>query len=261
MATGYNIRAIHIGDISMNIQEFNYTVNLLQAILWQYDEATNLLSLINQKQAWYNLNQSQFWKDWYNNVFNLITANAFGLSVWSYILYVPLFFENIPEAGDAPIWGFNQVISWPTLENTYLNFGNGNFSSKGTVISLTLEEQRFLLRLRYFQLSNRGSTPYINQFLNYLCSTSNINFTGTIYVLDGLNMTMTYVFTTGDFSQNLFDAIKILDLFPRPTGVEIKYHVNYGVQFGFNAFSNGILENTNKNFTNGNFVNPFIASY
>lgn len=242
----------------MNIQQFNYVVNLLQAVLWQYDEAKNLLSLINQKQEWYNINQTKFWQDWYINVFNLLTANEFGLSVWSYILFVPLFLENIPESDDAPIWGFNKIISYPTLENTYLNFENGNFSSKGTIIYLTVEEQRFLLRLRYFQLSNRGSIYYINQFLNYLCFTSNIGYSGTIYALDGLNMTMTYVFTTGDFPKNLFNAITSLDILPRPTGVGIKIHINYGFQFGFNAFINGILENTNKNFLNGNFIDPFI---
>ncbi len=244
----------------MNIQQFNYTVNLLQAILWQYDEATNLLSLINKKQDWYNANQTKFWSDWYNNVFNLLTANAFGLSVWSYILYVPLFFENIPESADAPIWGFNQILSFPTLENTYLNFQNGNFSSKGTVISLTLEEQRFLLRLRYFQLSNRGSITVINKFLDYLVTTSNINYTGTIYALDGLDMTMTYIFTASDFSQNLFKALQILDLLPRPVGVRIKVHINYGFQFGFNAGTFGHYENTNKNFGFGNFIDPFILS-
>jgi hypothetical protein len=261
MATGYNIRALYIREFSMNIEEFNYKVNLLQAILWQYDESTNLLSLINQKQNWYDLYQTQFWIDWYTNVFNLLTANGFGLSVWSYILFVPLFFENIPESSDAPIWGFNQILSYPTLENTYLNFENSNFSSKGTAISLTLEEQRFLLRLRYFQLSNRGSITVINDFFNYLVSTSNIGYSGTIYALDGLNMTMTYIFTSGDFSQNLFDAIQTLDLFPRPVGVGIKVHINYGFQFGFNAGTFEHYENTNRNFSNGNFIDPFILSF
>lgn len=242
----------------MNIQEFNYLVNLLQAILWQYDESTNLLSLINQKQQWYNTYQTQFWQNWYTNVFNLLTANEFGLSVWSYILFVPLFLENTPEPADAPIWGFNQIISFPTLENTYLNFQHGNFSTKGLIISLTVEEQRFLLRLRYFQLSDRGSITVINQFLNYLLATSNINYSGSIYALDGLDMTMTYIFTASGFSSNLLNAIQTLDLFPRPTGVRIRIHINYGFQFGFNAGTFGHYENTNKNFGNGNFVNPFI---
>lgn len=244
----------------MRIQEFNYAVNLLQAILWQYDESTNLLNLINEKQDWYNVNQSQFWTDWYNNVFNILTANQFGLSVWSYILNVPLFLDNTPEPPDKPNWGFNNNSLYPVLENTYLNFNNGNFSTVGQQIILTVEEQRFLLRLRYFQLSDNGVVTNINQFLDYLCRTSNIGYDGQIYALDGLDMTMVYVITNPGFSQSLLDAIQILDLFPRPTGVFLKIHVNYGFQFGFNAGTFNHYENTNKNFTHGNFINPFIPT-
>ena len=252
----------------MRIEEFNYSVNLLQAILWQYDEATNLLSLINKKQDWYNINQTQFWTDWYNNVFNILTANQFGLSVWSYILNVPLYVDNPPEDPLKPIWGFNDNSAYPILENTYFNFGNGNFSTKGQIINLSLEEQRFLLRLRYFQLctngivSNKTTDPVvtsINSFLNYLCDTSEIDYDGTIYALDGLDMTITYVITEPDFPQQLLEVIQILDLFPRPTGVEIKIHVNYGFQFGFNAGTFNNYENNNKNFEWGNFISPFIS--
>lgn len=251
----------------MMIQQFNYNVNLLQAILWQYDEATNILGLINKKQTWYNTYQTQFWTDWYNNVFNILTANQFGLSVWSYILNLPLYLDNSPEPPNKPIWGFNNNSSYPVLENTYFNFGNGNFSTKGTIINLTLEEQRFLLRLRYFQLCSNGIVSAINpnqvvtginEFLNYLCRTSNINYLGTIYALDGLDMTMTYVITDSGFSQQLLLAIQMLDLFPRPTGVLIKIHINYGFQFGFNAGTFNNYENTNRNFGNGNFIPPFI---
>jgi len=224
----------------MMIQEFDYHVNLLQAILWQYDEATNLLSLINQKQDWYDANQEQFWRDWYNNVFNLQTANQFGLSVWSYILNVPLFVNN-PQPTNRPTWGFNAFDPvFPDLINSYLNFGQipisintgGNFYNK--IINLSTEEQRFLLRLRYFQLVTNGivgnineigSPKYqvvtgINSFLDYLVSTSDIGFTGRIFATDNLDMTITYFITDLTFPADLLNAIDVLDMFPRPTGVE-----------------------------------------
>ena len=272
MATGDYVSALYHGGSGMRIQEFDYSVNLLQSILWQYGEATNLLSIINQKQAWYENYQTEFWQDWYTDVFNLLTANAFGIAVWSYILNVPLYTITEPEPADAPIWGFNQIVgSWPTLLNTYLNFGNSNFSTKGQILILTLEEQRFLLRLRYFQLYTAGAISNatlptgtyppltgINDFLNYLVSTSDIGYSGTIYVLDGLNMTMTYVFTASDFPSELFNVIRRLHIFPRPAGVGLKYHVNYGKQFGFNAIVGSwpTLENNNQNFGNGNFIAP-----
>lgn len=280
----------------MNIQTFNYTVDVTESILWQYNKATNLMNLIEQKQAWYDLYQTEFWQNWYNDVFNLLTANEFGLAVWSIILNVPLYIGFVPEADDAPIWGFNEYDpAYPDLENTYLNFFgtlNGdtptgaNFSTKGQIISLTDEEQRFLLRLRYYQLTTLGSIcsftavdeaaaanaaskgltidytiEDINTFLNYLCETSDIGYSGTIYVLDGLDMTITYVFTANDFPSTLLQVIIDLDILPRPAGVGISYFINPGfVTFGFNAYDPAYpdLENTYLNLNNGNFFSGLI---
>lgn len=259
----------------MNIEKFDYSVNLLQSIIWQYSNAPNLTNLIESKQAWYDLNQTEFWRDWYTNVFNLQTANTFGLSVWSYILQVPSYVLNKPEPDDKPLWGFNNNSAYPTLENTYFNFGGvpgnigGNFSTRGQIITLTDEEQRFLLRLRFFQLFTTGNvevsgveTPTnqpisgINNFLQYLISTSDIGYDGTIYVLDGLDMSMTYVFTTENFPPFLLEAIQTFDIFPRPAGVKLKYYTSYSRQFGFNKIAGSWpnLENTNLNFGHGNLI-------
>ena len=76
--------------MSGGIQLFDFSVDLLRAILWQYNDATRLQSLLQQKQDWYNEQQTEFWSSWYRDVFNLDTANDFGLAVWSIILEVPL---------------------------------------------------------------------------------------------------------------------------------------------------------------------------
>ena len=228
----------------MKIQTFDYSVDLLQAILWQYNDAINLQSLLTQKQDWYNLNQRDFWNDWYTNVFNLLTANFFGLSVWSKILNLPLFVPVNPEDPGKPIWGFNEYTVFPTLINTYQNFENGNFSTRGEVVVLTLEEQRFILRLRYFQLANRGDIPDINSFLQYLFATTP-GMTGTSWALDGLDMTMTYIFTV-PISEALASVLIQYDLLPRPAGVGLKYIVLTGTIFGFGMFY--------QNYENGNFI-------
>ena len=236
----------------MNIQQFDYDVDILSVVLWQYNEATNLLSLLNDKQEWYDLYQTQFWENWYNQIFNLSAPNPqislFGLAVWSIILDVPLFVPIVP-VGPSGIWGFNAFDpSFPTFENTNLNFNNAPFAPAAPFINLTAPQQQFLLLLKYFNCTNRGtisiiessyfkeSTPEldttvyhnnyfysINQYLLYLCVYlgNAIGYTGTIYCQDNLNMTITYVFTTGDFPSNLFKAIKNLDLLPRPSGVAI----------------------------------------
>lgn len=231
----------------MRIQQFNYATDVLQAILWQQDKATNLLQLATQKNAWYEVYQTEFWTDWYNDVFNLLTANTFGLSVWSYILNIPLYIDLDPEPADKPIFGFNFFNpSYPTLGNSYFNFGNGNFSTRGSVLTLTEEEQRFLLRLTYYKYCSRADVTDVNVFLNYLVSTSDIGYLGTIYMLDGLDMSITYVFTSPGFPHDLLQAIKDLDSFPRPAGVGIEYVINTGKSWGFGPL--------NQNFGNGNFV-------
>jgi hypothetical protein len=247
----------------MKIQEFDYSVDLLQAILWQYNDATNLLSLLSKKQSWYNTFQTEFWVNWYNTVFNLATTTPtfFGMAVWSIILQLPLFVPFETEPTDKPLWGFNAYDpTFPDLENTYKNFGLGNFSTQGQNFPLTIGEQQFLLRLRYFQLSTLGNiagiptsttseiTTYsINTFLTYLCATSNIGFTGQMYVIDYLDMTIAYVFTTTDFPYWLLKALIATDILPRPAGVGIRY-ILQGQQAIWGFSSNY------QNFENGTFI-------
>jgi len=228
--------------MSQTVEQFDFSVNILNAILWQYNDATNLIAILQNKQNWLNEYQEAFWQNWYDDVFNLETADTFGLSVWSYILNIPLYIDQNPESDNKPIFGFNTV----GLENSYLNFNRSNFSTKGEVFTLTVNQQRFLLRLKFFQLSTRGCIPDINAFLYYLCSTSNIGYAGTLYALDGLNMSMRYIFTQDDFPEELLQVILDLDLLPRPAGVKLEYYINGGFNWGFGVY--------NQNFTHGNFI-------
>jgi hypothetical protein len=233
----------------MNIQQFNYQVDILQAILWQYSDATRLVSLLDQKQSWYDENHSFFWVEWHDNVFNLATANLFGLSVWSYILQLPLYVPSEPFDPTKPYWGFGAYNQ---------NFHNANFAPYGGGAELTIEEQRFVLRLRYFQLvsrgaiasqaqgSNPGSLIGTNEMLNYLVPQTYPD--GRIWVLDGLNMSITYVFNF-TVPPDIRDILVEQDLLPRPAGVGIKYVNISEPTFGFGPY--------NQNFSNGNFVQEF----
>ena len=258
----------------MKIQQFNdFHIDLLQSILWQYEKSTNLISLLNQKQDWFDIFHSDFWIFWKERVFDLRTADLFGLAIWSIILNVPLFVDFNPELDSKPIWGFNEYDpAYPDLINdTNWNFyGNSvgigaNFSTRHQQIELSDAEQRFLLRLKYFQLStltniagipiaglpvesnqNIMNTYSINTFLNYLCTDNTIGYTGTIYALDGLDMTMVYVLTANDFPPDLLQAILDLDVFPRPAGVGIRIIIGNDAVWGFGIY--------NQNFENGNFI-------
>ena len=84
--------------MSQMIERFDFSVNVLRSLLWQYNNAPNIQALLQDKQTFYNQAQEQFWQDWLTNVFNLETANEFGLAVWSIILDLPLF----GQTADSP---------------------------------------------------------------------------------------------------------------------------------------------------------------
>lgn len=225
----------------MTIQEFDFTVKILNALLWQYNETNRLFTLLDKKQTWYDTNQTSFWSDWYTNIFDLRTANDFGLAVWSIILGLPLQIGAPPDPVDKPIFGFGSETATP---NSYFNFENGNFSSESS-FQLTTEEKRILLQLRYFQLISRCAIPEINQFLAYVFASY---LPGKCYVLDGLDMSIEVVFTFNPGSRFLF-ILEKYDLIPRGAGVRIRYTIDQGLIFGFGPFY--------QNFENGNFIGEF----
>lgn len=212
------------------IQQFDYSVDLLRAILWQYNDAERLQTLLQGKQDWYNTNQRDFWNNWYRDVFDLRTANDFGLAVWAIILGVPLVVASQGDLPGKPIWGFGQYRK---------NFNNGNFASI-SASQLTTEQKRLVLQLRYFQLYTRATVPEINEFLAKLFAPY-----GTAYVVDHLDMSATYVFTT-PLPSSLGVILSEFDLLPRPAGVKINTVV-IGVEDGWGF---GVHH---ENFTNGNF--------
>lgn len=234
------------------IQEFDFSVNLLQALLWQYNQATNLQGLLEQKQEWYDVNQRDFWEAWYRDVFDLRTANAFGLAVWAIILNARQFVYQPPNI-ERPIFGFGvpntgfgdrfgSRFSAGTSLSFFKNFNNGNFgtSSGAGINGLDLEQSRILLRLRYFNLAMRPSVPQINAFVNEV-----FKDLGKVVVLDNYDMTCTYVFLFA-LPSSLIYVLNNFDVLPRPAGVALNITtVPRDKVFGFG--------DAYVNFNNGNF--------
>ena len=185
------------------VQQFDFSVDLLRAILWQYDGASGLQSLLRSKAAWYDENQRDFWNAWERDVFDLTTANDFGCAVWGLILAVPLSI-GLPGTGSRPNWGFGPD-NLPFELGTFGRLGSG-------VTGLSLAQKRFVLRLRYFQLISDGSVPHTNFVLQQVF--------GQGYVVDNNDMTVTYVFET-ELPIAVRTLIDQFDLLPRPAGVGI----------------------------------------
>lgn len=215
--------------MTTRIQPFDFSVDLLRAILWQYNDAARLQSLLQQKNAWYADNQADFWSNWVTDVFDLKTANDFGLSVWALILNLPLS-VIAPGTGVRVVFGFG-------INNS--NFGNSNFGRDGdSVITLTTEQRRLLLRLRWFQLISDGTIPHINFALR------DVFGAGFGYVLDHYDMTASYVFSDA-LSSSVQFVLEQFDILPRPAGVKIDILINPQDVFGFAPYY--------LNFNNGTF--------
>lgn len=189
------------------IETFDYSSDLLRSLLWRNNSAPNITALIQNKQDYFNSDSRDFWTAWAIDVFDLRTANEFGLNVWSIILGFPIsIVTTVPPAANSN-WGFGP---------NRINFNNGNFTPLSGFL-LTLEDARIVLRLRYYQLTTNGNISGLNRMLDDIFSAQ-----GLSYVTDGLDMTLIYVF---DFvvPSSLQSVFNSLDILPRPAGVSASF--------------------------------------
>lgn len=205
-----------------------HKVNLMRAIDWQRNNAKTLNKLIQTKQDWYQTNVSQFVDDWYRDVFNVDTANEFGLKVWARILDLPLFFITRDIPVNMSVFGFG---------SEFANFNRGVFGDKH--YSFSLEQRRICVKLKAFIISMNGSSVGINKALKEIFGE------GKIHCVDHLDMTMTYVVTDPELYK-FIDAVYQFNLLPKPACVDITQVIyKRGDVFGFGSNFN--------NFDRGNF--------
>ena len=218
--------------MSDRIQPFEQSVNVLPSILWQYENADKFVRLIQSQQAWIDENQKKFWSDWFRDVFDVDTANSFGLSVWARILGINLAVPTTPTVGNTS-WGFGANRK---------NFGNGNFGrDRDGQINLSLDQQRLVIKLRLAQIIVRPTAYYINEMLEAILNTP----TRKVYAYDTLDMEyIVYVFDFAPDSQLRF-ILENYDLLPRPSTVGAQWIVASRPAWGFGP--------NRLNFNNGTF--------
>ena len=210
-------------------ESLDLNVNLLRSILWQYENADKLKTLVIGQQEWINENHTDFWNDWIRDVFNLKTANAFGLAVWARILNVSLTIEREGNLDD--VFGFG-------IEHE--NFNNGGFGvAAGAIDNVSVEQARKMLLARYFTLTYAPTVSNVNMILEVIFGK------GAAYVADSLNMGTTYIFTNEpDYRSR--ELLKTPSFIPRPAAVSASYTTIPVDGFGFGE--------NNLNFENGGFT-------
>lgn len=151
----------------MTMIPFNGDIS--QAMKWMQNNAPKIQSLVQQKKDWYNKFHDVFWSNWERDVFDLRTANAFGIRIWCIILGVPSGELGLGAIIDGWAYGPNRqnfIYSGidPNLPDPNLKGGNFNGGSEVTI----LEEIRKILKLRYVAMTSNGNVKYINYMLRYI---------------------------------------------------------------------------------------------
>lgn len=216
----------------MKKYDINFSIDLTQSILWQYNNAERLRALIAAEARFFDAEVQGFWQNWYRDVFNLNTANGFGLAVWAVILGVS---QDIRLGEDVPadVWGFDTEA----IDNGNKNFVHGNFVRTENVLQVKTEQLRMLLKIRAMQLVSNGSAYDINRMLKMI-------FGDRAYVLDNHDMSITYVLDDSLSLDELF-ILQETSAFKPPAGVEYKLKFTRDNNWGFGTFR--------ENYSDSNF--------
>lgn len=208
-----------------------YQLDLMRSILWQY-ENTNTARLVERMQKIADALHGEFFENWESDVFNLKTANSFGLSLWAEILDEPLKIQI--NQIDDDTFGFGTEL------NNHANFGNGGFQIVFEGLEgISEEHARKVLISKWFILTEAPTIPNINKLLAFL-------FDGaSVFIVDGLNMTATYIFETTP-GYRMRWLITNREFLPRPAGVKTSNLIIAPLGFGFGE--------NHLNFENGGFT-------
>lgn len=173
-------------------------------LLSQYANSPVIVGLLGSMNAY--LDPAADIDAFYNLVWNVDTAQGWGLDVWGRIVGV----KRVLDVQASDVFGFEEATPGSST------FGEGIFYSGGpTSGNLALSDTAYRKLILTKALANicDGSIPAINQVLMSLFPGR-----GDCYVTDGNDMTMTYTFT---FVLTAVErAIVLLSgALPRPAGV------------------------------------------
>jgi hypothetical protein len=188
-----------IGESAIGTPPFDW----MQTVISQYGNSYNLLNIIDAFSQ--SVDMTENIDNWYDDVWNVQTAQGYGLDVWgrivgvSRILPVTTKYFGFEEAGFSSADPFN-VSPFYTGEPITSNY------------SLSDDAFRQLIYAKAAANIWDGSIGGLNFILRTL-------FPGKVcYVTDGQNMTMQYVF---DFALTpvQISIVFAIGILPKPTGV------------------------------------------
>lgn len=181
----------------------------LQTIISQYAQSPTLNQLIANANN--NIDPAPLIDDFYNMVWNVDTAQGYGLDVWGRIVGV----GRVLEIAASKFFGFDEATSFSADPFNQSPFYSGQTINNNFI--LADPGFRTLIYAKALANITDGSIRSLNQILTIL-----FGGVGNAYVQDNLNMSLTYTFT---FTPTPVDVaiIQQSGVLPRPTGVQALY--------------------------------------
>lgn len=179
-------------------------------IISQYGNSTIITTLVADFQQW--IDQTANLDAFYDNIWNISTAQGYGLDVWGRIVGV----QRTVQVQIGKYFGFNEQT--PATVEPFGPGGVGPFySGVLPTTNYQLADQSFRQLIFAKALSNisSGSCQSINQILLALFPKR-----GNCFVTDGGNMTMTYTFQFALTSVELA-IVSESGVLPKPVGVAV----------------------------------------
>jgi Protein of unknown function (DUF2612) len=180
-----------------------------QTIISQYAQSPTLNQIITNLNN--NIDPSAIIDDFYNMVWNVDTAQGYGLDVWGRIVGV----GRVLQISASKYFGFDEATTLSADPFEQSPFYGGQTINNNFILS----DPGFRTLIYAKALANitDGSIRTLNQILTIL-----FGGVGNAYVQDNRNMTLTYTFT---FTPTPVDVaiIQQSGVLPRPTGVQALY--------------------------------------
>jgi hypothetical protein len=193
-----------IGGSGIGQPRFNYTPTILS----QYANSPILLQLIDNFSNY--IDPTENIENFYDNVWNILSAKGYGLDVWGRIVGV----SRILQVSATEYFGFSEATTISADP-----FGQSPFYlGQALTDSFALADDGFRLLIFAKAAANiwDGSIPGLNAILRLLFPNK------VVYVTDGEDMTMEYVF--GWILSPLEGSIVLnSNVLPRPCGVSVSY--------------------------------------
>lgn len=182
------------------------TFDFWTTVIAQYANSPILTGMIESFNAAMDLTKPL--DSFYDLVWNVLTAQGWGLDVWGRIVGVSR--TVAVPGGSLATFGFEEAGS------SWTGFGQGGFYSGGSVTNtITLSDTDFRLLILAKAATNvcDGAIPSINSILLGLFPGR-----GDCYVADGQDMSLTYVFKFG-LNPIELAIVETSGVLPSPAGV------------------------------------------